>query len=103
MAYKGRSVEQKESMKQTTQEQITGSDGGRGCCSSSRSTSRGCGCSGDPCRDHGSVMRCLSILPLHVQNMITNLLANGRKATSLAALVHRLRDPVDPGVAADLQ
>ena len=32
----------------------------------------------------------------------TDLLANGGETTGLAALVHGLGDPVDPGVAADL-
>lgn len=35
--------------------------------------------------------------------MRANLLADGSEATGLAALVDRLRDPVDPGVTADLR
>ncbi len=40
---------------------------------------------------------------IRVEYMWTNLLADGGEATGLAALVDGLRDPVDPGVTADLQ
>lgn len=89
-------------MKRTTQQQITGSDGETECCASSRSTSLECGCSGDPCRDHGSA-NYVSKAHKRVKASKTHLLANAGKATRLAVLVHCLGDPVDSGIPADLQ
>ena len=98
----GQKRKTKESMKRTIQQQITGSDGERGCCVSSMSTSREYGCTCDPCRDHGSANHVSTVQRVIIMAE-TNLLANACKATGLAVLVHCLGDPVDSGVTTDLK
>jgi hypothetical protein len=78
---------------------INGTGEGRGCCASSRWNERVRGCDGCPCPNRGSVKKSQA-KPNH-RKAPSYLLANSSEATSLATLVDRFSDPVDPGIATD--